>query len=402
MNKHNACKYSPIILVLILFIGIVGISACAAQPTVTVTVAPPQTPTQMPTTTIPRPMPTSTPVPVQSTNTEPTSTSVAPITGTLGTPNATTISTMLPLSDSFSISPNGFYVSKAFFLGQNDFIDIVLNSQYPISSRASFLPGSYFTGGIDLDLKFVNIGSGFPQSSGLSFKTYSSKRSGNSWVTDIIVGNVDPVGYYALSLYNETGNSCWCQMTINLTSVNAFTTPAYTTPPPASSSNGPVIVAQLPLSDSVILAPLDMTAQQKLMQQQSMGHAPPNPPFNLYGWHASQVFSLIRETPATITLEANCPILYRDTGPSDTDFTSGEVAIVAAITPVSKDDPMGSQGTYDAVRTKSITGNGTNRVTVVYGLNSIDISPHYFMLNLTNTDITNPHSCQYTIKLAGQ
>jgi hypothetical protein len=62
MKRHGISKYFAITLLLVLFIGIVGISACAAQPTVTVTVAPtPMTITPLATTPLAAPaaVPTS-------------------------------------------------------------------------------------------------------------------------------------------------------------------------------------------------------------------------------------------------------------------------------------------------------------------------------------------------------
>jgi hypothetical protein len=191
-----------------------------------------------------------------------------------------------------------------------------------------------------------------------------------------------------------------CSMTYSPTllpaTTPAFTTPtgstpassrpisAYTIPPRSSTANATATVGQLPLSDSVNLAQLDVVTINKLAENEL------NPPFNVYGFYGSKLIYLNAGQTIIITFKSNSPVKWDAlVGPS---FTGTKTNLVwASMGWVHVENPL-TGGNISSSWTKAVNNNGTQNVTVVFSPDQ----PGYYMLNLINdNDVTQ--YCSYTI-----
>lgn len=165
--------------------------------------------------------------------------------------------------------------------------------------------------------------------------------------------------------------------------------PARTTPPPMTTmpprppttSTAPLqaltIVGQLPMSDSIELAPLDENAINKLDPH-------PNVPFNIGGWYRSPLIYLFAGKTINIVIESNTKVSWEI-------FTLTN-QVSADIVKVGNTEYSFGYSDPNKNCTQSIFNNGTQKITVVF---SPDTSG-YYDLSLINNSSTS-HYCNITI-----
>jgi hypothetical protein len=126
----------------------------------------------------------------------------------------------------YSTTEYGFYISRAFYLEENECIEVTIKSDIPVAAW------DVVTGGTAEDIN-AEFGDGLNLSivcehdpTGQWLSSYNRRRiSGDMWETIVVFcSSIDGLnggaGFYRVELENDSGDSVWCDYAVSLVDGN--------------------------------------------------------------------------------------------------------------------------------------------------------------------------------------